>query len=426
MEDPDAASLHARRPRRLDPKAASLAGFLSPHPNNNSSNGRSSSGSTSASGGGWKARLKERCLNRVRQERERLVQGMRGLASPPPPPPVAAADAAAMGGGGGGGEDAAGRLAFLPSPPPLTHNGAEGGGAGAGGVEAGGGRRSSTPSSISGAALSILQAEMRRAARRPEGEGEGEAMMAIAEERDEGEEEEGEGQLSPEEHWELMRCIEEALAAEVGGRAEEWDAWAGEYSQLEHAEVEGSVAQLYDYEELPADGAWVRVWRCVWGVGEVRGGWMNARRAVARCMGRLPACLSARLSVIGDRWRRLTFSITHAHTHTNRRGRPLPALQGQLPPLPLLPHQPALLPRQQQQRRRRRRRRDRQPRGTNPYRLCVWAPVGGAAGDGAGASAGAAGGGVWTPPVRAWVDSLVVLGEGGGMFGMYACVYVCV
>lgn len=33
--------------------------------------------------------------------------------------------------------------------------------------------------------------------------------------------------------------------------AEEWA--AGEYSQLEHAEVEGSVAQLYDYEELPAN-----------------------------------------------------------------------------------------------------------------------------------------------------------------------------
>lgn len=108
--------------------------------------------------------------------------------------------------------------------------------------------------------------------------------MAIAEK--EGEEGEGE-QLSPEEHWELMRCIEEALAQEVGtwrvrmcvcmhtpnrvnhpeyndlthqtktrdaqvSLAEEWA--AGEYSQLEHAEVEGSVAQLYDYEELPAGG----------------------------------------------------------------------------------------------------------------------------------------------------------------------------
>jgi hypothetical protein len=84
------------------------------------------------------------------------------------------------------------------------------------------------------------------------------AMMAIAEEGEgNGDGDEEEEQLSPEEHWELMRCIEEALALEVGAGAGAGEEWAAgeEYSQLEHADVEGAVAQLYDYEALPEDGA---------------------------------------------------------------------------------------------------------------------------------------------------------------------------
>lgn len=234
MEEPE-----ARSRRRLDPKAASLAGFLSPHANHSHGhghghgNGRGGGGNGGGGGGGgWKARLKERCLNRVRQERDRLVQEMRGLASPPP---IEGAAAAASDGG-------AASRPFLSSPPPVQQGQQQQQ------------QRASTPSSWSGAALSILQDEIRETRweqqRQQHQPGEEESMAVATQDGDEEEE-----TLSVEEHWELMRCIEEMLAQEVAWAEQ---SAAGEYSQLEHAEVEGSVAQLYDYEEVPP-GTCVRV-----------------------------------------------------------------------------------------------------------------------------------------------------------------------
>lgn len=204
MEEPE-----PRPRRRLDPKAASMAGFLAPHANSSSHGHGHGRGNAGGGGGGWKARLKERCLNRVRQERDRLVQEMRGLASPPPPGAAPAASAAGA------------ARPFLPSPPPVI----AGVGAAVGTPQQEGqqqSRRASTPSSLSGAALSILQHEIRES-RREQQQQQGEGMVVAEEEGDE------EALLSVEEQVELMRCIEEVLAQEMAWAEE---SAAGEYSQV--------------------------------------------------------------------------------------------------------------------------------------------------------------------------------------------------
>ncbi len=250
-------------PTRAGPKA-SVAGFFSP--TSSSTGTTTGKGSKASSASGWKDRLKERCLKRVQEERSRLVQELRGLTSPPPAGVPARDGAPPL-------HNHHDHHHAVHSPSPTTLLRPQPG-------------RHSTPSSLSGAALFILQDEMRAgggAQLHTDGEAggadaEGAAMMmmmsggehpppmdgvdmtplrpptrAILTDEEELE------RLSPEEQVELMRCIEEALQAEM--HAAEQLALE-EYARLENHEIEASVEALYDYDALPADNVAVLCPRC--------------------------------------------------------------------------------------------------------------------------------------------------------------------
>jgi hypothetical protein len=125
-------------------------------------------------------------------------------------------------GGGGGGEEEGGGCVMTPHKPFSSSSFmmATGGGGGAGGAAA-------TTTATMFTARGVSRAE----------EAEEIEMLAT---------------LSPEEHEELMRYIEDALQEEM--RAAEEMAFE-EYSQLENHEIEASVEHLYDYDALPPDDA---------------------------------------------------------------------------------------------------------------------------------------------------------------------------
>ncbi|EWM24599.1 hypothetical protein Naga_100062g5 [Nannochloropsis gaditana] len=240
--------------------------------------------SSTSKSSGWKDRLKERCLNHVHRERGRLIQELRGLKSPPPralsshvpsePLPSSTLSPS---------------LALLrpseSSSPSLCFN----------------------PSLMGSTVMSILQSEMRVVrmsceegqahgadgklnddgingfrhgenedqsfeprypprpifasnqghATPPSGswlkEGGSPISRSVAEEEDRATTEYEAGgleDLSEMEQLELMRCIEEALEAEVmAADAEALE----EYSQLESSDIEASVQALYDCHTLSHD-----------------------------------------------------------------------------------------------------------------------------------------------------------------------------